>query len=182
MDAFVFIETEPGAAGVVTDRLVDAGHVARAAAVTGDIDVIARIDDISVEDLADRLLGGVQSVEGVRRSSTSLALPLSFFNPEYQMLLPVRLPPPPPPLMAFVLVELEAGVAADVAGVIQARSDVILGAALLTGAPDMLLLVGGDDFEAVARAVIENIQSIEGVASTSTSLILRLTPGPEEAA
>src|SRR3989442_12821678 len=130
MDAFVFIETEPGAAGVVTDRLVEAGHVARAATVTGEFDVIARIDDIEIEQLPDRLLAGVQGIEGLRRSRTSIALPLSFFNETYTMLLPVRLPPPPPPLMAFVLVELEVGAAADVARELEARKDVVRGAAL----------------------------------------------------
>lgn len=179
MDLYVFIQALPGQARGVMQALVERGAVARAALVTGEVDVVARVDDVSWEDLAGRVLEGVQSVEGISRSWSAPSVDIDWAR--------MDLPPIPKPIrtpwreagMAFVGITTEpAQTEAVIARV--APIDGVLAMTSLTGEPDLLVQVVGDDLEAIARTVIASIRAVPGVASTVTSLILDLQP-PEVA-
>jgi DNA-binding Lrp family transcriptional regulator len=52
----------------------------------------------------------------------------------------------------------------------------VLGLAVVTGEYDLIVQVQGRTIERLANTVLQEIQTIPGVTSTSTSLILAATP------
>jgi len=178
MDVYLFIETEPGLAGVVMDQIVASGVATRAAVVTGPFDVFARIDDISWDDLAGRVLDGVHRIPGVRRTTSAPAV-------HVEQVASLVLPIPTAPFwaaaprsesrIALVLCKIAAGTAETVAQTV-ARKKGVLAATFLVGDHDLLLQISGRDFDHLVKRVVDDLQSLPEITSTRTMLVLRSTP------
>lgn len=70
--AFILIDTSPGKAKEVAERLRQVAGVATAHAVTGPHDIIAIAEANDVSDLGELVVRKIQSVAGVTRSQTSI--------------------------------------------------------------------------------------------------------------
>lgn len=174
MDAYVLLQTEPGLATTVMNALVESSVVDRALCITGDADVFARINNVEWDELTDRLLNRLQRVPGVVSSSTSVVVPTRAFGaigPKH----PVYLPLGGGYIDGLVFVGTAAGSTRDVVRAVRAMKGV-LGFAVVTGDYDLIVQVRGRTIENLAATVLEQLQSIPGVMSTSTSLILAATP------
>jgi DNA-binding Lrp family transcriptional regulator len=174
VDAYVLLQTEPGLATTVMNALVESNVVDRALCITGDADVFARINNVEWDELTDRLLNRLQRVPGVVSSSTSVVVPTRAFaagGPKH----PVFAALGGGYIDGLVFVGTAAGSTRDV--VRSARNlKGVLGLAVVTGDYDLIVQVRGRTIENLASTVLEQLQSIPGVTSTSTSLILAATP------
>ncbi len=72
---------------------------------------------------------------------------------------------------AYVLIDVEAGKAKDVAEIIRGKTG-ICAADIVTGPHDIIAVVEGPDAEAVAGVVLNEISLIEGVTHTMTCLVM----------
>jgi hypothetical protein len=128
---------------------------------------------VSFEGLTTFCIERLGAIDGVTASSTSVvvtSLPSS------------DIPKPPLPFRGtvagragLVFVSIVAGAAEDVLASLSA-SDAVDAFALLTGDHDLLVQVEGASVEDIAKAVLSDVQSLPGVLSTSTSLVLAATP------
>lgn len=175
MDVYVFGKTKVGRAHETAQRLAENRRVARAVAVTGEYDVLARAEGLSWEELASFCLDELASA-GLKNTTTVVSVDWSAQWPD--------IPIPPIPFMgghggkhsALVFVNIRPGAAADVIRRLS-ESESVHGLALLTGAYDLLLQIGGNSFEDIAGKVLSDIQPVDGVESTNTSLVLVAEPG-----
>ena len=182
MDVYLYIKTEPGLAGVVMEQIVESGTATRAAVVTGPFDVFARIDDISWDDLAARVLEGVHRIPGVRKTVSAPAVGL-------EQVAALALPIPPRPFwgkpargesrQALVFCKIAPGTAATVAEAVARRKGVI-GATFTLGDHDLILQVAGKDYEHLTQRILSDITSMPEITSTRTMLVVRATPHPDD--
>ncbi|MGH7915889.1 MAG: Lrp/AsnC ligand binding domain-containing protein [Candidatus Binataceae bacterium] len=70
--AFILIDTSPGKAKEVANKLRQIGGVSAAHAVTGPHDFIAIAEAADVSSLGELVVQKIQSVAGVNRSLTSI--------------------------------------------------------------------------------------------------------------
>lgn len=70
--AFILIDTSPGKAREVTEKIRQVAGVAAAHAVTGPHDIIAMVEAADVSTLGEMVVHKIQSVAGVSRSLTSI--------------------------------------------------------------------------------------------------------------
>ncbi|MGH8013851.1 MAG: Lrp/AsnC family transcriptional regulator [Candidatus Binataceae bacterium] len=70
--AFILIDTSPGKAKEVANKLRQIGGVSAAHAVTGPHDIIAIAEASDVSALGELVVQKIQSVTGVNRSLTSI--------------------------------------------------------------------------------------------------------------
>ncbi len=70
--AFILIDTSPGKAKEVAQKLRQVQGVSAAHAVTGPHDIIAVVDSSDVSSLGEMVVQKIQSVTGVNRSLTSI--------------------------------------------------------------------------------------------------------------
>jgi DNA-binding Lrp family transcriptional regulator len=175
VDAYVLLQTEPGLATTVMNALVESELVDRALCITGDADVFARINDVSWSELRDRLLNRLQRVPGVVRSSTSFVVPTAAVARGVSPKFPVFHRIADAGVDGLVFVGVAPGSAREVVRSLRAMKGV-LGLAVVTGEYDLIIQVQGRSIEKLATTVLQEIQTIPGVTSTSTSLILAATP------
>lgn len=179
MDAYVFIQTEPGLAGPVMETLVSAKLAERVVAVSGKYDLIARVRNVDLAAMTGRLLEGVHRVPGVLRSNTAFMVALQAVAPDIR-----GIPWVPywlkswPAVVGLVLVDVQAGSGADVVRSLTG-SRKIMGLALLTGEHDLMVQVGGASLEDVADIVLNTVQPLAGVWRTETMIVLGAVPPPE---
>jgi DNA-binding Lrp family transcriptional regulator len=79
MEAFILINTNPGWLWKVSEEASKIEGVKIARAVTGQFDVIIYAELVKMEDLS-RLVENLQSIPGVIKSQTSIAMPLSAYT------------------------------------------------------------------------------------------------------
>ena len=175
MDAYVLLQTEPGLATTVMNALVESDLVDRALCITGDADVFARINDVSWSELRDRLLNRLQRVPGVVRSSTSFVVPTAAVARGLSPKFPVFHRIADADVHGLVFAGIASGSAHEVVRSVRALKGV-LGLAVVTGEYDLIIQVQGRSIEQLATTVLQQIQTIPGITSTSTSLILAATP------
>jgi DNA-binding Lrp family transcriptional regulator len=72
VQAFILIDTSPGKAKDVAQKLRSVPGVSAAHAVTGPHDIIALIEAADVSSLGELIVQKIQSVAGVNRSLTSI--------------------------------------------------------------------------------------------------------------
>lgn len=72
--AFVMLKVETGKIPVVMDELAAITEVNEAYPITGNYDVIARVEMDALSDLGKLVKEKIQTIEGVKKSSTSVAL------------------------------------------------------------------------------------------------------------
>jgi DNA-binding Lrp family transcriptional regulator len=79
MEAFIFINTDAGLLWKVSEEASKIKGVKVARAVTGPFDVIIYAEFVKIEDLGV-LIDALQSIEGVVKSQTSIAMPESSYT------------------------------------------------------------------------------------------------------
>jgi len=72
--AYVLINTSPGKAMDVAKKLQDTSGVTVADAITGEYDVIARIEGADVNAIGGVIVEKIQKIEGVFKTVTCLAV------------------------------------------------------------------------------------------------------------
>jgi len=75
LEAYVLINTEPGKSWEVAEATLRIKGVKKAHAVTGQYDVIAYVEFININELG-RVINEVQSIKGVMRTQTAIAMAL----------------------------------------------------------------------------------------------------------
>ena len=70
--AFILVDTSPGKAKEVTQKLREVPGVSTAHAVTGPHDIIAIAEAADVSSLGEMVVQKIQSIIGVSRSLTSI--------------------------------------------------------------------------------------------------------------
>jgi DNA-binding Lrp family transcriptional regulator len=176
MDVYLFVQTEPGQAEGVMNSLVSEGLASRAAAVTGKFDVIARREDLSIEDLAEISLREIGRINGVRAMRTSIRLSAERFGGN--LIPPLRVPYEKGEIQAVVCGRNQPGSEQAIFQKLHG-SDQFAAHAAITGEFDFMFQVRGSDIEEVASKVFD-FRSTEGVLSTSTFWILAATALPAE--
>jgi DNA-binding Lrp family transcriptional regulator len=66
--AYVLIQTRPGKTGPVVEAVLQVKGVISAAGVTGPYDIVAVAEARNLEELSRRVIGSIQSIEGVLRT------------------------------------------------------------------------------------------------------------------
>jgi len=74
MQAYILVNTEPGKLWEVADGALKIEGVKMAHAVTGQFDVVAYAEFVKMDDLG-KIIEGIQSLKGVRRTQTVIAIP-----------------------------------------------------------------------------------------------------------
>jgi len=74
MEAYILVNTEPGKPWEVADASQKIEGIKMAHAVTGQFDVVAYAEFIKMDDLG-RIIQEIQSLQGVRRTQTVIAMP-----------------------------------------------------------------------------------------------------------
>lgn len=174
MDAYTFMRVDCGKVDSVLETLVRSKRVPRAVALTGRYDVVARLEDVSWDDLADFGINELGAIEGVKETTTAVAV-----DPRA---LDIVVPPLPMPIRkleirggALVRARIAAGAGAELL-VRLYSAEGIEAVALLTGEDDLLIQLGGETVEEVARTVVTQIHPLRGIERTATSLILKANP------
>ena len=72
---------------------------------------------------------------------------------------------------AYVRISVEAGREREVCGVFKRLPDV-KSADLTTGDQDIIAVIETSSYETLLKTIVEEIRGIEGISSTSTSLVL----------
>ncbi len=163
MDAFVYVQVEPGKVGEVLAGLSSKQGIRRAVAVVGDWDVLVHADGPDLATIAQVVLAELHSLPGVTRTTTAPAVP------------PDRIGitgfggPKPPPIIAdacYVHIKAEAGAAGGIAERLSDMPDVA-GVAVLGGAWDLLTCVA-QPWEIASGVILDQIHQIPGIEATST--------------
>jgi DNA-binding Lrp family transcriptional regulator len=71
---------------------------------------------------------------------------------------------------AYVLIQTEMGTSTSVANALRNKPGVII-SDVVSGPHDLVAVVQGEDSDAVARTVINEIQTIKGVKHTTTYMV-----------
>ncbi len=74
LTAYILIETAPGSAGRVAEALRSLPLVRKVHAVTGPFDVICEVEAPALADIGRGVVDAIQSVAGVARTLTCLAV------------------------------------------------------------------------------------------------------------
>ena len=171
MDAYVFIRgAESGSISEL--RKVGDPRLRFITDLTGPEDLFVAIEANGLRDVRDAVIESIRGV-GLRDSDTSIA---------------VKVPPPvdqdaattlhvPMGVRRWIIfqqvesytrVRVERGHARDVYDNVHLL-DGYLGHALVAGRSDLIVGMGGDDFETVSGNVLEGLQNMDHVLSTETS-------------
>ena len=74
MEAYVFINSDPGILWQITEAILKIDGVKKAHAVTGQFDVVAYAEFANIDGLRD-IIDKVRSLKGVQRTQTAVAIP-----------------------------------------------------------------------------------------------------------
>jgi DNA-binding Lrp family transcriptional regulator len=79
VEAFILVNTEPGWLWKVAEEAAKIEGVKISRAVSGQFDVIIYVESLKIEDLGG-VIEKLQSIKGVARSQTSIAMPVSAYS------------------------------------------------------------------------------------------------------
>jgi len=74
MQAYIFVNTDPGRPWDVAEKALEIEGVKMAHAVTGQFDVVIYVEFSKIEELG-KLIGELHSLNGVLRTQTAIAMP-----------------------------------------------------------------------------------------------------------
>jgi DNA-binding Lrp family transcriptional regulator len=163
MDAYVYLQVEPGQVPGVLSALSAKQGVRRAVAVVGGWDVLVHAEGPDLSTIAHVILSEMHHIPGVTRSSTAPVVPgdrigiTGFGGPT---------PPPIIPEACYVHIRADAGAAGGIAEHLADMGD-IAGVAVTGGEWDLLTCVA-QPWEIASGLILDRIQAIPGVRSTST--------------
>ena len=175
MDAYVYLEVEPGKVGSVLTQLAGRAGLRRSIAVIGDCDVMIQVEGTDLEQIATTVLSQIHSVEGVTRTITAPAVPsdrvgiTGFGTVE------------PPAIVGgacYVHMRTDPGAAAGLVERISEMPDVA-GVAVLGGEWDLMACVA-QPWEIASGVVLEQIHALPGVRSTKTLVSIQYEEPDED--
>ncbi len=174
MDAYVYLQVEPGKVGSVLTQLAGRAGLRRSIAVIGDYDVLIQVEGTDLEQIATTVLTQIHSVEGVTRTLTAPAVPADrvgiagFGTLEAPAIVGGA---------SYVHMQIDPGAAAGLVERISEMPDVA-GVAVLGGEWDLMACVV-QPWEIASGVILEQIHSLPGVRSTKT-LVSILYEEPDE--
>jgi DNA-binding Lrp family transcriptional regulator len=74
LEAYIFINTEPGKPWEVAELISKISGVKTAHAVTGQFDVVTYVEFVKMDFLRE-IIEKIQSIKGVRRTQTAVVMP-----------------------------------------------------------------------------------------------------------
>jgi DNA-binding Lrp family transcriptional regulator len=163
MDAYVYMQVQPGQLSHVLAALSNKQGVRRAVAVIGGWDVLVHAEGVDLAAIASVILTELHQIPGVTRTTTAPVVPgdrigiTGFGGPQ---------PPPIIPEACYVHMKADPGAAAGIAEHLADMGD-IAGVAVLAGEWDLLTCVA-QPWEIASGIILERIQAIPGVRETST--------------
>ncbi|MGZ5291186.1 MAG: Lrp/AsnC ligand binding domain-containing protein [Actinomycetota bacterium] len=178
MDAFVYVRARPGKTEDVVTQLQAMRGVHHAMIVVGDWDVLAAVHGTDLADITAGVLRSVQRIEGVARTMTTPVVPadvMGLAGGGLGATAPMRRVGDACFVRIRTVPETTTHVFEALAGM-----DHVAGVALVAGEEDILAEIpyGWDE---TARVVLERIQGIQGVRSTSTLIgVPYLAPEEED--
>ena len=72
--AYVMVKANTGEANRLKNEILDIDGIADAHIVAGDVDIIAKLDVESPAEVKDIAADGIQNIEGVEDTQTSIAM------------------------------------------------------------------------------------------------------------
>ena len=75
VEAYIFVNSEPGMLWQIADEALKIDGVKMAHAVTGQFDVVAYAEIVNMDALG-KIISKFQSIQGVQRTQTVVAIPL----------------------------------------------------------------------------------------------------------
>jgi DNA-binding Lrp family transcriptional regulator len=175
MDAYVYLQVQPGKVPAVLLELSTKPGVRQAAVVVGDWDILARVDGPDLSAIAGEVLSEVHQIEGVTRTLTAPVVPADRIGVGGFAGLA---PPAIVPDACYVQVKAEAGTAASIAERL-AESPEVAGVAVLGGEHDLIVCVA-EPWEQASGTIIDAIHRLPGVVSTNTLVAIRYDEPEEE--
>jgi DNA-binding Lrp family transcriptional regulator len=174
MDAYVYVQVEPGKVSDVLAGLASASQVRRATVVVGGWDVLMHVEGPDLATIATQVLSEIHHVPGVRRTLTAPVVP-----PDRVGIAGWGAPQAPAIIgdACYVHIKAQAGAAAGIAERLGEMSDVS-GVAVLGGEYDLLACVA-QPWEVASGVILEEIHALPGVVSTDT-LVSVVYEEPEE--
>jgi len=175
MDAYVYLQVQPGKVGTVLTQLAGRAGLRSSIAVIGDCDVMIQVEGTDLEHIATTILSQIHSVEGVIRTLTAPAVPADrvgiagFGSLE------------PPAIVGgacYVHMRTDPGAAAGLVERISEMPDVA-GVAVLGGEWDLMACVA-QPWEIASGVVLEQIHALPGVRSTKTLVSIQYEEPDED--
>lgn len=179
MDAYVYLRVAPGKVEDVVIALRGARGVRHAIAVVGEWDIMAAVEGTEFRQIADTVLRRVQSIDGVLHTVTTPVVPLEMLGSRGGGLAWPTIPMHREGEASYVHIR---GAAGSVIGIVEALAelDAVSGVAVVAGSYDVLAEIPLP-WEQAAAVILEQIHSIPGILTTSTSVAVTEFLGPEEA-
>ena len=165
MDAFVDLRVKPGKVEDVVTQLAASKGVRNAVTVIGDWDVLAAVHGPDMGGIAIDVLRFIHRIEGVERTVTMPVVPADVMGLAGGGL-GATLPMQHVADACFVRVRTEPGATTHIFEAL-AEMEELAGVALVAGDDDILAEIPGT-WDEGARVVLERLQAIQGVRSTST--------------
>ena len=163
MDAYIYIQVQPGKIPQVMTHLTTTPGVRSAVTVVGEWDVLALLEAPDLPHIANSVLSGIHGAGGVMRTNTALVVPadrvgLAGWGGASS--------PVPVPNMCFVHIKAQVGAAA---GLVERMADFqdVSGVAVLSGPYDLLVCIA-QPWEVASGMILEQIHALPGVESTNT--------------
>ena len=173
MDAYVYVRTTPGEARRVGEAIAEKDSVRQVSLITGQWDLLVALASLDAFALGSTVIDELQGISGVVQTSTAPVIPLDYASrtggPRYPTIHFAA-------LVALVHIHVQHGKGLDVFKALDAMEGVA-GVAALAGPYDILCEVGGDSWEEIASMLLNEIQQVPGIESTTTSLaVAKLKP------
>jgi DNA-binding Lrp family transcriptional regulator len=169
INAYVFVEDAHEAdldrmrglvGGGSADMVQGAPGMRAVGILNGPYDAIVAVGVDTLDELRRIVM---QDIRGGQSPKTETVIALR------PTLRPIPMSPDLPPVVAFVRVKVQSGRANDVLEAVEGISGFV-GAVLVAGSFDLLLEFGRNSVDEVAEVLLEELQAIDGIASTVTSL------------
>lgn len=128
--------------------------------LNGPYDAIVAVGVDTLDELRRIVM---EDIRGGQSPKTDTAIALR------PILRPIPMSPDLPPVVAFVRVHVQHGRGNEVLEAVEGISGFV-GAVLVAGSFDLLLEFGRDSVDAVAGVLVEELQAIDGIVATVTSI------------
>lgn len=170
MNAYVFLQTEPGKAAAVMREFVKSGLAARAVAVTGEFEVIGRIENVTWKRLTEIAMKEVPKLKDVTSVYTAPVIPTEIVTGATH-----------PPIFPFqtqvsALVSLTLNTSLPETFNRLDRIEGVTGLVFLAAGWDMIAQVAGKTYEEVVTIIVRDIRPLPDILHLSTAFILDATP------
>jgi DNA-binding Lrp family transcriptional regulator len=169
INAYVFVEDAHEAdldrmrglvGGGSSDMVEQAPGMRAVGILNGPYDAIVAVGVDTLDELRRVVM---EDIRGGQSPKTDTAIALR------PIMRPIPMSPDLPPVVAFVRVKVERGRGDEVLDAVESISGFV-GAVLVAGSFDLLLVFGRNSVDVVAAVLRDELQAIDGIASTVTSI------------